>query len=216
LNQFGDQTLNTLDLISLLRAVTNLSTPPTCSDLFDAMDSYPLDTSTNRGGDGMLNTLDLIATLRRVTAIDSSRPRRLPRTSCSSASTPEARPRRVRGGSIAIGNPVPAAGGWSVPIYIQPSSAMLLQGLAFAIVSGGPGLSWQIGSVGTPSLMDSGIPGNLALAWLQDLNLPAGQSTLLGYVVSSGAAAPPLRIAGVSAHDAGGNTVTFSTNERVP
>jgi hypothetical protein len=183
------------------------------------MDSYPPDGATTRGGDGVLNTLDLITTLRRVTSIDTSRPRRLPRTTCSSASTPAAERRRARAGSLQIGNPLQTASGWSVPVYIQASSATTLQGLAFAIVSlggGVPGLSWQPGSVGSPSLMDRGVPGSIALAWLQDLNLPAGQSTLLGYMVSTGAGAPQLSIPGVSAHDAGRSELTFSASGRIP
>ena len=74
---FGDDALNNLDLIDALRAVTNVPgfRPPSCSDRFDAMDSFPADT-TARGGDGALNNLDLIQTLLRVTNIDPSRPQR--------------------------------------------------------------------------------------------------------------------------------------------
>lgn len=64
--------------------------------------------------------------------------------------------------------------------------------------------------------MDNGIPGNLALAWLQDLNLAAGQPQLLGYVLSSGTASPQLHILTVSAHDASGNPLRFSSGEHVP
>ncbi len=217
LNQFGDQLLNTLDLISLLRAVTNITgfVPPPCTDLFDAMDIYPLD-GTTRGGDGMLNTLDLVALLRRVTSLDTSRPRRLPKTTCSPASTPASESRRVRAGALQLGDPVQTASGWRVSIYIQVSSAIRLQGLAFAITSDDPGLSWRPGNAGPPSLMDNGIPGNLALAWLQDLNLAAGQPQLLGYVLSSGTASPQLHILTVSAHDASGNPLRFSSGEHVP
>ena len=63
--EFGDGQLNNLDLIQGLRAVVNLSRPPSCSDRYDAMDAFPADT-TARGGDGDLNNLDLIRPLRRV------------------------------------------------------------------------------------------------------------------------------------------------------
>ncbi len=78
---FGDGVLNNLDLIYALRAVTNVPgyLPAACSDRFDAMDSFPLDTPTVRGGDGILNNLDLIRTLRRITNIDTSRPTRTAR-----------------------------------------------------------------------------------------------------------------------------------------
>ena len=74
---FGDDALNNLDLIDALRAVPNVPgfRPLDCSDRYDAMDSFPEDTTT-RGGDGLLNNLDLIQTLLRVTNIDPSRPQR--------------------------------------------------------------------------------------------------------------------------------------------
>ena len=78
-------TFSPLDLIFALRAVTNVPgfRPPSCSDRYDAMDSFPADTSTARGGDTQLTTLDLIATLRRVTNVDPSRPRRVSRGPCA-------------------------------------------------------------------------------------------------------------------------------------
>src|SRR5439155_21387893 len=78
---FGDGVLNNLDLIYTLRAVTNVPgfTPAACSDRFDAMDLFPVDTDTVRGGDGVLNNLDLIRVLRRITNVDTSRPVRAAR-----------------------------------------------------------------------------------------------------------------------------------------
>jgi len=73
---FGDGLLDNLDMVHALRAVTSVIgfRPQACSDRFDAMDAYPLDTETQRGGDAVLDNLDLIATLRRVTNADPSRP----------------------------------------------------------------------------------------------------------------------------------------------
>ena len=90
--QFGDGQINTLDLLAALRAATAVPgyVPPVCSDLYDALDVYPLDTSTARGGDGIINTLDLLAILRKVSGIDATRPRRVTRSACS-ASAPESR-----------------------------------------------------------------------------------------------------------------------------
>ncbi len=60
---FGDGVLNTLDLITQLRAVAGQpgQRPPSCSDRYDAMDTYPLDGSNDPnilagrpGGDGDL------------------------------------------------------------------------------------------------------------------------------------------------------------------
>jgi len=51
---FGDRVLNILDLKYVLFAATNIGPPlpAACSDRYDAMDTYPLDTATTRGGDG--------------------------------------------------------------------------------------------------------------------------------------------------------------------
>jgi len=70
--EFGDGVVNTLDLLTVLRAVTNIPgcVPPPSSDLFDAMDAFPVDVPGNpgrRGGDGLLNTLDLLKVLNYAT-----------------------------------------------------------------------------------------------------------------------------------------------------
>jgi len=88
---FGDGTLNTLDILAMLRAITGVagSAPPACSDLFDAMDVFPVDTVTKRGGDGILNTLDLLALLKRVAGTDPTRPTRVSRgLTCPSSVQP--------------------------------------------------------------------------------------------------------------------------------
>ncbi len=213
IGSFGDGNLNTLDLIAILRAVTKIGTVPAkCTDLFDAMDTFPADT-TSRGGDGVLNTLDLIEELRRITNLDTTRPTRTsPNPGCSSS--PETSRRDAPAGFVQFGDPVASGNGWRVPVYIQPSSATVsseahLEGLAIGI-SGESALSWQAGDAGSPTLSDSGIPGTLALAWLQSLNLRAEQPTLLGYVAGGGSA-PRLNILNVSAHGAGGKVLVFAT-----
>ena len=102
--EFGDGVFNNLDLIQALRAVVNLSRPPSCSDRYDAMDSVTADTAEARGGDGLLNNLDLIRTLRRVVNLDTSRPVRASRgiSPCpppAPARTPEFSPLSRRQGS---------------------------------------------------------------------------------------------------------------------
>jgi hypothetical protein len=77
---FGDNSLDTRDLLALLRVITKATPPPpACSDLFDAMDLFPADTNTTRGGDGSVDTRDLLVLLRRITGADQTRPTRTPR-----------------------------------------------------------------------------------------------------------------------------------------
>jgi hypothetical protein len=102
---FGDNAINTLDLLSALRAITGVkgNVPAACSDRFDALDAFPADTATTRGGDGILNTLDLLAILQRVTGIDPSRPRRVSRElPCPQFTSQALRPERPTAGSIEI------------------------------------------------------------------------------------------------------------------
>jgi hypothetical protein len=81
IGQFGNNTIDTLDLITTLRVATAVPgyVPPTGCDRFDAMDAFPVDTPTTRGGNGVINTLDMIVILQRATNSDPSRPRRTSR-----------------------------------------------------------------------------------------------------------------------------------------
>jgi hypothetical protein len=188
---FGDGVLNTLDLITALRAVTSLPgyLPATCSDRYDAMDSYPVDTATQRGGDTYLNTLDLIETLQRITALDTSRPVRTPRGSCpTSAATPDAVRRGVAVESMWFGEAQTLEGGVvRVPVYLRAERGLDLAGLSFGVGWQGSGVSVQFvpGDIGGPTLVDSGEPGALALAWLNDLPV-LKDNVLVGYLQASG------------------------------
>gem|GEM_PF-918063 len=202
---FGDGLLNTLDLIDVLRAVTNISTPATCSDRFDAMDASPVDTTMQRGGDGRLNTLDLIETLRRVTVLDASRPQRAPRGLTCSQIEAESRRPPVEGaadGSIEVqGN----------AIYLVAHRDLNLKGLAVSFrLPEGQQANFTPGE--TPaSIVDVGQPGKIALAWLSgksngtsnDITLSSGQRLLLGSVDGLDRGA----LLGVSANDLGGEEV---------
>jgi hypothetical protein len=184
---FGDGSINTLDLLATLRAVTGIpgSVPDVCSDRFDAMDSFPVDT-TSRGGDGLLNTLDLLETLRRVANTDSSRPTRSPRTSCTTAA---AAPQRVvpavAEGVLEFGDASPAGDGWRrTPVYLRANVNLDLAGLSFSLGDVAPGnvrLRF-LPANSAPSLVDTDIPGTLAVAWLNGWTAAAGARVLLGYV----------------------------------
>jgi hypothetical protein len=231
--QFGQGVVNTLSLIATLRAVVNLTgfLPPACSDLFDAMDSYPPDGSGNSnilpgrpGGDGLLNTLDLIETLKRATNIDTTRPFRAARgescaTLASVASAASATSAPAQQANIAArqgpadGNleMVPAgtsAGGWKrTALYLRANTDLNLAGLSFSLASDQESREMRfVAGSQSPSLVDSGAAGNLAVAWLNGWTAAAGDRVLLGYVETT---ARTVAFIGISANDG-------STGREVP
>ncbi len=231
--EFGQGVLNTLSLITALRAVTNLPgfRPATCADRFDAMDSYPVDGSSDPtilpgrpGGDGVLDTRDLIATLRRVTNIDTSRPTRTTRgiSVCpSTATTAQSRtaPSQAEG-RLEFGTPVAnGRGGWRVPILLRANVDMDLAGISFSTGYDSVPAGAQLDLVaagqqpGVPGLIDSGIPGAIAVAWLDGWRAKAGEVVEMGYLETS-LAVDSLRFFGVSANAvSGGRPVPISLSE---
>jgi hypothetical protein len=222
--EFGDNSLQILDLIYALRAVTSVPgyRPPACSDRFDAIDSHPADTPTVRGGNATLNTVDLIYTLRRVTNVDTSRPRRYTRSiqPCTAGAGPQLVAQAVPSGEPAarleLGLPQAADGGAvRIPVYLEADRALELAGLSFSI--GMPGLqpgTWNLqpGTAPPPTLIDPEVPGVLSIAWLEGLQVAAGQRLLLGYVVAPGLApgTDGLQFVGISANAPDGSEVRVS------
>jgi hypothetical protein len=216
---FGDGSINTLDLISTLRAVVNLSgyVPATCSDRFDAMDAFPVDTENTRGGDGILNTLDLIEILKRAVNIDTSRPIRASRGLCSAPPGTE-EPQKNRGkarpasrsqtaaGSLELQPAGLASDGWQRrAIYLGANTDLNLAGLSLSLGFVNAPVGAQLRFVAAeqpPSISDTGISGVLALAWLNGWTARADQRVLLGYVETSTGAAL-LQFQGASANAAG-------------
>src|SRR5579871_1491463 len=202
---FGDNTLNTLDLVYLLRAATNLAgfVPPTCSDRFDAMDAFPADTATTRGGDGVLNTLDLVALLQRVTNIDTSSPRRVSRgLTCSGTVGAQSRtlPRAVAGAIQIVDGSV----------FLTSEEDLSLDGLALSLAGNSSSeITWTAASGVNPNLVDTEIPGTIALAWMEKLEVRKGRRLLLG--TASGA--PNFALTGTSAHS-GSEEVRLASDSR--
>ena len=222
--EFGDSTLEILDLIYALRAVTSVPgyRPPACSDRFDVIDSHPADTPTVRGGNATLNTVDLIYTLRRVTNVDTSRPRRYSRSiqPCTAGAGPQLVAQAVPSGEPAarlqLGSPEPVEGGAvRIPVYLEAGRDLELAGLSFSLrLESGkvePG-TWNLepGTAPPPTLVDPDVPGVLSIAWLEGLQVAAGQRLLLGYVVAPGLAPGTLRFHGVSASAPDGSEVRVS------
>jgi hypothetical protein len=187
--EFGDGTLDNLDLIFALRAVVGIPgfVPLSCSDRFDTMDAYPADTVTTRGGDAALNNLDLIVTLRRVVSVDTSRPTRGPRGLACPVATPSL---VARDEETAAALEFGEAQDGRVPVYLHLRSE---RGLVLAALSVGLGgadgkLRFTPAQGFDPTLADSGVAGALALAWLDGFTAPAGR-TLLGWVEGAETAA---------------------------
>jgi hypothetical protein len=220
--EFGDNAINTLDLITTLRVATGLPgyVPPTCSDRFDAMDASPVDTATTRGGNGVINTLDLIVILQRATNIDTSRPRRISRgLSCPVVPLPGvAAPTTSSRGALdsraaegRLGNPQEAEASLELvstadggaDVYLQALRDLHLAGLALSVGSANAAatLSWTNAAETAPSLVDSSLASLVAAAWLTNLDLAAGGRLLLGHMATDVAA--PLVIHGASANAQG-------------
>jgi hypothetical protein len=201
---FGDGIINTLDLLAALRAITGIpgSVPAKCSDRFDAIDAYPVDVGSVRGGDGLLNTLDLLVILRRVAHTDTSLPTRTSR-SCPSAEPAAVAP-EIRDPEGILES---IADGARTAIYLRANSGLSLLGLSFALGAEGK-LQFMPGQL-APSVTDTGLPGILAAAWLEGIDLKAGDRILLGYVDSAG----PIHFFGVSANDRNGRSVPIQASK---
>jgi hypothetical protein len=228
--EFGDDNLTVVDLIHALRAVTGVVAPPACSDRFDAMDSYPVDTPSIRGGNRQLTIVDLIITLRRVTGVDSNKPRRFTQGLVCPAGSPAEpagtraellrRDEAVEGapadgerkpgpaqGYLELGAAQPAADdNLRVAVYLRAARELLLAGFGFALQIEGegpkPALRFIPGSQ-PATLADSALPGILALAWLDGLWVKAGERLLLGYVEAprGGDSGIALEVFGASTYD---------------
>ncbi len=169
-----------------------------------------MDTPTQRGGDGVLNTLDLIETLRRVTNIDTSRPTRIYRGLPCSAASAQAVGGSVRSAGVLI---VGAAQNGQRPIYLMADQTLSLVGFSLGLGSGQTTINFTPAPQLTPSLTDTTVTGTLAAAWLEGLNLRAGQQVLLGYVTASDG---PASIFAASGNTADGRTWSFRTQEARP
>ncbi len=224
--QFGTgnlTTYGTLDLIYALRQSVNTPgfTIPTCTDRYDAMDSFPVDTGSTRGGNGVIDNLDLIETLRRTTNIDTSRPTRGTRGLCQAdpASTDPAsvdtasvkRPDGPTAGWLEMG---PAREG-RIPVYLSSEGTLALVGLSLSVnaseqkeLKETPKLTFVPAEGFNPTLTDTGVEGALALAWLEGLYVPPGR-TLLGYVEGVHGAALKFGAAVVNARDGSTPRIDF-------
>lgn len=179
--------------------------PPTCSDYFDAMDTFPADTATTRGGDGAIGLNDLILELLRQTGAQGYTilPVRPPRGEVCTGSATKANARRapleVRA-TLVLG---PAEGAGTsqerVPVYLRAGRDLAQAGIAFSAGGGEAPLHFQPAPGMTPSIMYDSQPGLVAVAFLAGLDARGGDNILLGYVVGPAGSAANVRVFGTSA-----------------
>jgi uncharacterized repeat protein (TIGR01451 family) len=196
--------LNNLDVDDVLFAVNKVPgfVPEACSDRFDAMDTYPVDTATTRGGDGSLDIRDLIREMFRASLLDMSRPTRASRGGCATPSSQTAKAVATPGeteASLSFGvaealNDTEAR----MPVYLDARGDLARVALTFALGDQHSRLAFVPARV-APSLSPPGEAGIAAVAWLEGVTVRSGERLLLGYVEGPAAALPGVQLYGMSA-----------------
>jgi len=209
---FGDGTLNIVDLVQELFAVNNVPgfAPSACSDRLDAMDLFPVDVGVTRGGDGTLDIRDLVLELFRANNLDLQRPVRYSRGgSCASTGssiavpqmsrmTAASRPQGASQGSITLGAPQRAPQGQQrVAVYLEARNNLDSVAITFGAGDGQSQLKF-VPSETAPSLAQDSQRGVVAAAWTNGVTLQAGQRLLLGYIEGPAGFAGNLKVYGAS------------------
>ena len=220
---FGDGNLNILDLVQILFAVNNVPgfRPAPCSDRFDAMDLFPVDTGTTRGGDGVLDIRDLIRELFRVNNLDLDRPVRTsrggvcPGIANTAGGSPTAamrsgdfspRSSAAVQGALVLGNPERSgAAEERVPVYLEAGRDLVRVAVTFALGDQRSQLRFVTTPDTPPSLAQDSQLGVVAVAWLEGVTVRAGERLLLGYVEGPAGASASLKVFGISASGLGDN-----------
>ena len=216
--QFGDNQITFEDVIVILRVWGKAQgwAVPACTDLFDALDAFPPDNPPTVGGDGQITLADVQVVLNKWANLDPSRPRRASGSffrfpACAGAPAPaislQTAPRRsVRtprpelpsAGAIQLGGAEVHGSQMRVPVYLRSSQDLTSVGISVGWAEPGPAkLRFFDGPAGKPGLLDTGLPGMVAAAWLHSLPATAGKPILLGYLewdLAQGIAPGQLRI----------------------
>jgi hypothetical protein len=202
---FGSGQLTLQDLVLILFAANNVPgyRPTVCSDRFDAMDTYPVDTVTTRGGDGVLDIHDVVVELFRVNNLDQSRPVRASRGGVCPASITAS-----VASTATIGAPVQASLGFGtaeklgrdeerIPVYLEARADLTRVAITFAVGDGRSNLRFAEANTSPP--LAQGEPGAVAVAWTEGLSVQSGHRILLGYVVGPAGVSGRLAVYGLSA-----------------
>ena len=204
----GPLTLN--DVINILLVTTSapgFPPPAACSDRFDAMDTFPVDTPTTRGGDKSLGLNDLIVALLYQTSAPgyTTVPFRASRGGVCAPQSLQSNVRTGRTndrptvGALEMGRPESAGGGQErVPVYIRASREMARVAVAFSAGDQQSQLRFTAGDV-APTIAQDRQAGFVAVAWLDGVSIRAGGRLLLGYVTGPTGFSANLKVFGSSA-----------------
>jgi hypothetical protein len=211
------------DLVWTLFAIgttPGYSLPAQCSDRWDAMLQYPLDTATVRGGyprppaskpNPAPQFIDLVIELYRYGNNPgyTDRPVRVsmgnvcPAPGSTLAKEP-VQPLITRvpsHGALVLGAVEAVSGQDRVPVYLRADQDLARTGLMFSLGDQQSQLHFEPASGITPTLVADTQIGVLAAAWTAGLDVSAGRQTLLGYVVGPTGSGAKLRVFGVSGNN---------------
>ncbi len=208
---FGDDNLDNSDVNQAFYAASGLRVPYIFSDVFNAMDAYPVDTPTSVGGDGHIRFLDWMTILNRSLRFDPNNwarewsiggelvdfttnlivPQVTAPLSKDQPLTSAPWYRQVLLGADSVGNASPNST-VQVPVYAKLGDGSTLSGLQFRVVvtplgdapalTTSPQLNLAAGVAG-PLLTQSFKPGETAFGWsLGSFNYLSRSSNFLGWI----------------------------------
>ncbi len=208
---FGNGDLDNSDVNNAFSAALGLRVPYVFSDLFNALDVYPPDSTGLVGGDGALRFLDWQTVLRRSLRLDGTNYGRVWSTNGilqtlitglptrneltptrNTLSTPWYRQALV--GATSIGN-IPGGYQVNVPVYVKLVNGASLSGLQFRAVitprnnapafTQAPAFTPAAG-VPAPVFVRTVQSGQAAVGWpLGSFNFTSGSSNFLGWITFS-------------------------------
>jgi hypothetical protein len=215
------QALTIQDVIAIVLAANNISTPeytrPVAgTDRFDAMDTFPKDTSAGPGGDGCIDIHDIVVELFRFNNLDLSRPiRSSPAVAktCpnNSRTSPTALAQDRSGvttpskasdpdGTLVFGDLTRSGGDEErMPVYLNAVYGLSRVALTFGLGDERSPLRFVATREHPPSFAHDKSLGIVAVVWAEGLSVPAGDRILLGYIAGRVGALTNLRMYGWSA-----------------
>jgi hypothetical protein len=209
--EFGDTNLDNSDVNLAFGAAVGLRVPYAFSDVFNAMDAYPLDAAGFVGGDGQIRFLDWNVILQHALRLDTNDWARAwstngnlvdaPTTLTASKAMPkDLQPkspspwpwyRQALIGAVPTGNAVPGRT-VNVPVYVKLSDAATLSGVQFRAVvtpqGGAPALTQSpqlalAAGVPGPTLQQTFTASDAGFGWaLGSFDYLSRSSNFLGWV----------------------------------
>ena len=206
------QALTIQDVVAILFAANNISTPEYAmpvagSDRFDAMDTFPKDTSGGPGGDGCIDNRDVVVELFRFNNLDLSRPIRssppVPKTCPNNSRTsPQDRSDVTTppDGTLIFGDVAMSGSDEErMPVYLNAVHGLSRVTLTFGLGDQQSPLRFVAAKEHPPSLAHDKSLGVVAVVWAEGLSVPAGERLLLGYIEGPVGALTNVRMYGWSA-----------------